>query len=248
MSAASRRRGNAASGLSHGHRVEPGPERGDLLALAFRREMQRRGEGVLNERVLLHGRPDHAGRDLHGGHEVRRPRQDLVGRVVLFVGLDAAVTGPGPRLGSGNDDGVGAAARHQRQRVVDHLLLGDADLAEERARPGRADAPGDGARRVGERPRALRHGDGVDVAEQPRCAGVHRCRRHRVGHQVHDGRRVVGGAEPDQDGEARVEGAHRSGHDARCYGPAMAQRRSGQVGGRARGFHQGILRSRRQTA
>ena len=137
-------------GVVAGHRVEPGPERSDLLALAFRREMQRRGEGVLNERVLLHGRPDHAGRDLHGGHEIRRPRQDLVGRVVFFVGLDAAVPGPGPRLGSGNDDGVGAAARHQRQRVVDHLLLGDADLAEQRARPGRADAPGDGARRVGE--------------------------------------------------------------------------------------------------
>ena len=66
------------------------------------------------------------------------------------------------------------------------------------------------------------------MAEQPRCAGVHRCRRHRVGHQVHDGRRVVGGAEPDQDGEARVEGAHGSGHDARCYGPAMAQGEAGR--------------------
>ena len=39
--------------------------------------------------------------------------------------------------------------RHGRQRVVDHLLLRDADLAEERARAGRADAPGHGARRVG---------------------------------------------------------------------------------------------------
>ena len=42
--------------------------------------------------------------------------------------------GPGPRLGSGDHDGAGAAARHQRQSVVDHLLLGDADLAEQRAR------------------------------------------------------------------------------------------------------------------
>jgi len=34
-------------------------------------------------------------------------------------------------------------------------------------------------------------------------------------------------AEPDQDGQARVEGAGGSGHDARCYGPAMA---TGDVG------------------
>ena len=248
MSAASRRRGNAASGLSTATALN----RDQSAAISSRWRSDERcsdaAEGVLNERVLLHGRPDDAGRDLHRGHEVRRPRQDLVGRVVLFVGLDAAVAGPGPRLGSGNDDGVGAAGRHQRQRVVDHLLLGDADLAEERARPGRPDAPGDGARRVGERPRALRHGDGVDVAEQPGCAGVGRGRRHRVGHQVHDGRRVRRRrrARPGRGGAGRGSAwvrprrsMLRSRHGAR---------RSGQVGGRARGFHQGILRSRRQTA
>ena len=38
----------------------------------------------------------------------------------------------------------------------------------------------------------------------------------------------VGGAEPDQDREARVEGAHGSGHDARCYGPAMAHGEAGR--------------------
>ena len=32
------------------------------------------------ERVLLHGRPHHAGGLFHRGHEVRRPRQHLVGR------------------------------------------------------------------------------------------------------------------------------------------------------------------------
>ena len=39
---------------------------------------------------------------------------------------------------------------------------------------------------------------------------------------------LAGGAEPDQDGQARVEGAHRSGHDGRCYGPAMANGEAGR--------------------
>ncbi len=112
--------------------------------------------------------------------------------------------------------------------MVDHLLLGDADLAEQRARVRRPDAPCDGASRVGERPRALGHGDAVDAPEQAGRAGVGRGGRHGVGHQIHDRRAVVGGAEPHQDGQARVEGGHGSGHDARCYGPDMAHGEAGR--------------------
>ena len=33
---------------------------------------------------------------------------------------------------------------------------------------------------------------------------------------------------PDQNGQARVEGTQGSGHDARCYGPAMAHGEAGR--------------------
>ena len=65
-------------------------------------------------------------------------------------------------------------------------------------------------------------------AEQAGRAGVGRGGDHGVGHEIDDRRGVIGGAEPDQDGQARVEGAHRSGHDGRCYGPAMATGEAGR--------------------
>ena len=222
------RLGKRRLGVVRRHSVETRPERGDRLALVLRREVEGCREGVLNERVLLYRRPDDAGCDLHRSDEVGRPGEHLVGRPVLLIGVHAPVTRPGPRLRSGDHDGAGAAGCHQRQGVVDHLLLGDADLAQQRVRAGRADASGDGASRVGERPRALGHRDAVDVPEERRRAGVGRSRRDGVGHQIHDRRRVGGGAEPHQDGEPRMEGAHGSGHDARCYGPAMAHGEAGR--------------------
>ena len=59
---------------------------------------------------------------------------------------------------------------------------------------------------------------------------------HRLGHEVGDGRSVARGAEPDQDGQARVEGAGGSGHDGRCYGPAMATGDEGRWQAALEGF------------
>ncbi len=198
-------------GVLAGDGVEARPQCGDLVALAVRREAQSGGEGVLDEGVLLHGRPDHAGRHLDGGHEVWRSGEHVVGRVVLVVALDTPVALPRPRLGADDDDRVKAAIRHRGQRVVDDLLLGDADLAQDGAGPGRAYPPGHRPRRVGERPAALGHGDAVDACQEARptaAEGVGRGRRHGGGHEVHHGRRLARGAEPDQNGQARVERAH----------------------------------------
>ena len=136
MSAASRGCGNAASGLCTATALK----RAHSAAISARwrsgREVLGGGERVLNQRVLLRDRPDHAGRDLDRGHEVGRPGQDLVGRPVLLVDVDAAVAGKCPRLGAGHDDGLGVSGSDGRQPVVDDLLLGDADLAEQGARLG----------------------------------------------------------------------------------------------------------------
>ena len=157
-------------GVLSGHGVVARPQRGDLVALAVRRETLGGSEGVLNERVLLHGRPDHAGRALDRGHEVRRTGEHVVGRLILVVALDAPVAFPRPRLGADDDDRVDASVRHGRQRVVDDLLLGDADLAQDGAGLGRTHPPGHRPRRVGERPAALRHCDAVDASEKARPA------------------------------------------------------------------------------
>ena len=66
-------------------------------------------------------------------------------------------------------------------------------------------------------------------AEQTGRTGIVGGGAHRLGHEVGHRRTVAGRAEPDEDGQARVEGAGGSGHDGRCYGPAMA---SGDEGGR----------------
>ena len=121
-------------------------------------EMRRRAEGVLNQRVLLHRRQHHARRLLHGGHEVGRPGQYLVGRLVLLVGLDRRRRGPTP------------APRRRRPRLSRDAPAATAASAwlitsccetpsshSDRARPGRPDASGDGATRIDQRPRALGH-------------------------------------------------------------------------------------------
>ena len=68
------------------HGVEPGPERGDLLALAFRREIQRRAEGILDERVLLHGGQTMPAAISTGATKSGGLVEDLVGPPVLLVG------------------------------------------------------------------------------------------------------------------------------------------------------------------
>ena len=112
--------------------------------------------------------------------------------------------------------------------MVDHLLLGDTDLAQDRARPGRSNTAGDGTGRVGERPCSLRNGDAVDGVQQSGRACVAGGGRDRVGQQIDGGRRMIDSTEPDQDGQPIVEGAHRSGHGLGCYGPAMTTGEAGR--------------------
>ncbi len=104
--------GEGGLGVARRHRVEARPQRGDLVALAVRRQVVRGGQRVLNERVLLHRREHDPRRELHGGHEVGRAGQDLVGWRVLLVRLGTPVAGPGPCLGAGDDDGPVPPGRH----------------------------------------------------------------------------------------------------------------------------------------
>ena len=120
--------------------------------------------------------------------------------------------------------------------MVDCFLLRDAEFEAQRAGPGRSDATGHGACRVGQGPRALGRRDAVDRAEQRWGAGIVGGRAHRRGHEIGDGCTVVGRAEPDEDGQAGVEGAGGSGHDGRCYGPTMATGDEGRWAAALEGF------------
>ena len=176
MSAASRGWGNAASGLCTRHRVEAGPERGDLVALALRREVR----GAAARAFSMSAYCCTGGQTMPAAISTGATKSG--GRVSTSSGgrSSSSVSTPPSRAQARASEPAtttvpALSGRHERQSVVDHLLLGDADLAEQRARVRRPDAPGDGARRVGERPRALGHGDAVDAAR----AGRARRRRPR---------------------------------------------------------------------
>ena len=92
-------------GVVHGHRVEARPERGDVGALAVRRERAAAAASAFSmSAYCCTRRPDHAGGDLDRGHEVRRPREHLVGR-----------RGP-PRRRRRRRRGPTPAPRHRRPR------------------------------------------------------------------------------------------------------------------------------------
>ena len=161
----SARRAEGSVGVVGRHGVEAGPERGDLVPLRVRPEPACCGQRVLNEGVLLHRRQDDAGLELNRGHEVGRPLHDPVGWLALEVRFFAAAAEPAPSFATHDDHRVVLARCHGREGVVEHLLLRDPDLEAECPRPRRPDAPGHGACRIRERPRALGHRQAIDRAE-----------------------------------------------------------------------------------
>ena len=73
-------------------------------------------------------------------------------------------------------------------------------------------------------------------AEQRRGTGIVGGGAHCRCHEIGDGSTVVRRAEPDEDGQAGVEGAGGSGHDGRCYGPVMATGDEGRWAAALEGF------------
>ena len=99
-------------------------------------EPARCGQRVLNEGVLLHRRQDDAGLELNRRHEVGRPLHDPVGWLALEVRFFAAAAKPAASFATHHDHRVVLARRHGRERVVEHLLLRDADLDSGVSAPG----------------------------------------------------------------------------------------------------------------
>ena len=88
--------GNAASGLPAATALKRAHSAATSSRACAAERPSAARQCVLNQRVLLDGRPYHPGRLFHGRHEVGRARQHLVGRGLLPVGIDAPVTSPGP--------------------------------------------------------------------------------------------------------------------------------------------------------
>jgi hypothetical protein len=70
---------------------------------------------------------------------------------------------PRSGLGAHDEDRLALAACHRIERVVDQFLLRHADLAEHGPRVRGADAAGDHACGIGERPRSLGDDDPLDL-------------------------------------------------------------------------------------
>ena len=86
-------------GVGLGHVVEPGPERGDVVALLLGCHALGGAQRVLDERVLLHDGPDEAGRHLDRCHEVGRARHHLVGLALRLLPARRRCPRCGPRRG-----------------------------------------------------------------------------------------------------------------------------------------------------
>ena len=224
-------------GVVAGDGVEARPQRGDpsRCSLGVRRASAASAFSI--SAYCCTGRPDDARRALDGRHEVGRPGEDLVGRLPFLVRLGAAVPRPAPRLAAGDHDR--ARSRRPPRRPSAWLIT---SCCETPTSQRSVRARGDPMRRATVRAGSVSDHEPWGTATQstapsrPGAPASSAAATHGVGHEVGDGRRVRRRAEPDQDGQARVEGADGSGHDARCYGPAMATGEEGRWQAALEGF------------
>ena len=217
---------------------------------ARRRAPLGRAERVLDQRVLLHDGPDDAGRHLNGGDELGRPRQDLVG----WTPSPSSDSTPPARAQARASPPTTATASlsplaTMAQRVVDDLLLGDADFAEH----------GAGARRAPIRRATVRAGSVSDhepwgtrtwsrPASRPGAPASSAAGTHGARHELAHRRAVVGRPEADEHGAARVQACAGVRSRPPMLRSGDGDRRCGQVGGRALGLHQGELRGGGQAS
>ena len=192
-----------------GHPVEALPQGGDIDALLLHCLMLIGPERVVDHGVLLDRLPqavghldgleERTGTPVHDvGRGPRRLRKPHPGPPAALVPLPSAGLAPH------HHGHIRQATGQGFQGHLDDRLLGDAELHQVGAGPGRTDAPGHQAGRVGVSPASLGDGDAVDGTEQGGGAGILGSCLHGPSHQL-GGRGVVGGdAHPHQDRRARV--------------------------------------------